>query len=203
MVGPYCAGLNLLQESVDSTRPSSCRERADRVTYIFVLDWCPVLLLLSSSRPKPLLNVCRRAPGVAIALQQDSIKRTSTISLHLHRFELWVLHKIIFAQAKQHGSPSSPFLCATRTYYDVCFLLIDVHQTSWHMYVIVAPVAGGPLEKKKESKLGITAKKGQGGVEFADWYTQVCTVSEMISYYDVSGRVFYFIYLSHSLWKPY
>ena len=58
---------------------------------------------------------------------------------------------------------------------------------------IVAPVAGGPLEKKKESKLGITAKKGQGGVEFADWYTQVCTVSEMISYYDVSGRILYFI----------
>lgn len=44
------------------------------------------------------------------------------------------------------------------------------------------------LEKRKETKLGITAKKSAGGVEFADWYTQVCTVAELISYYDVSGN---------------
>lgn len=35
--------------------------------------------------------------------------------------------------------------------------------------------------------MGITAKKSAGGLEFADWYTQVCTVAELISYYDVSG----------------
>ena len=43
-------------------------------------------------------------------------------------------------------------------------------------------------ETKKETKLGITAKKSAGGVEFADWYTQVCTNAELISYYDVSGK---------------
>lgn len=46
--------------------------------------------------------------------------------------------------------------------------------------------AGG--YKQKETKLGITAKKSAGGVEFAEWYTQVCTVAELISYYDVSGE---------------
>ena len=36
----------------------------------------------------------------------------------------------------------------------------------------------------KRTKLGISAKKAE---DFPDWYTQVCTESEMISYYDVSG----------------
>lgn len=39
-------------------------------------------------------------------------------------------------------------------------------------------------DKKRESKLGILSNKAE---DFAEWYTQVCTVSEMISYYDVSG----------------
>ncbi len=42
----------------------------------------------------------------------------------------------------------------------------------------------GSREKKKETKLGMLVKKSE---DFAEWYTQVCTVSEMISYYDVSG----------------
>ena len=51
------------------------------------------------------------------------------------------------------------------------------------------PAAGGGKgEKKKETRLGIQAKKGE---DFAEWYTQVCTVSEMISYYDVSGTLSY------------
>eukprot|EP00887_Chlorella_sp_A99_P003715 scaffold7.g3715.t1 len=41
--------------------------------------------------------------------------------------------------------------------------------------------AGG---KKKETKLGLTAKKDE---DFGEWYSQVCIESEMISYYDVSG----------------
>lgn len=39
-------------------------------------------------------------------------------------------------------------------------------------------------EKKKETKLGLTAKKDG---DFGEWYSQVVVESEMISYYDVSG----------------
>ena len=42
--------------------------------------------------------------------------------------------------------------------------------------------AGG--EKKKETKLGLSAKKGE---DFGNWYSEVVVESEMISYYDVSG----------------
>jgi prolyl-tRNA synthetase len=38
---------------------------------------------------------------------------------------------------------------------------------------------------KKETKLGLTAKKGD---DFGEWYSQVVVESEMISYYDVSGE---------------
>ena len=41
---------------------------------------------------------------------------------------------------------------------------------------------------KKATQLGISAKKAEN---FADWYTEVVVVSEMISYYrDVSGALF-------------
>ena len=39
-------------------------------------------------------------------------------------------------------------------------------------------------DKKKESQEGIAAKKL---AEFGDWYSEVCTKSEMISYYEISG----------------
>ena len=41
-----------------------------------------------------------------------------------------------------------------------------------------------PLAGKKETKLGLSAKKAS---DFGDWYSQVVIESEMISYYDVSG----------------
>ena len=37
------------------------------------------------------------------------------------------------------------------------------------------------------------AKKSAGGLEFADWYTQACTVAELISYYDVSGAALFLL----------
>ena len=39
-------------------------------------------------------------------------------------------------------------------------------------------------DQKKETKLGLSAKKA---TDFGDWYSQVVVESEMISYYDVSG----------------
>lgn len=42
----------------------------------------------------------------------------------------------------------------------------------------------GKGDKKKETKLGLTASKE---TDFGDWYSQVVVESEMISYYDVSG----------------
>ena len=47
----------------------------------------------------------------------------------------------------------------------------------------VASASAGAAGDKR-TKLGISAKKAE---DFPDWYTQVCTESEMISYYDVSG----------------
>ena len=47
-----------------------------------------------------------------------------------------------------------------------------------------------PQKKKKEgkgskvSKMGLDARKLE---EFGDWYSEVCTKSEMISYYEISG----------------
>lgn len=44
-----------------------------------------------------------------------------------------------------------------------------------------------PQGGKKETKLGLHAKKSE---EFGDWYSQVCTESEMITYYEgVSGKI--------------
>lgn len=42
----------------------------------------------------------------------------------------------------------------------------------------------GKNEKKKETKLGLTAKKDG---DFGEWFSQVVVETEMISYYDVSG----------------
>lgn len=55
---------------------------------------------------------------------------------------------------------------------------------------MLSGVGGGAFDKKEKSGLSITANKGGGAIAFAEWYTQVCTVSEMISYYDVSGNFF-------------
>ena len=56
---------------------------------------------------------------------------------------------------------------------------------------VAKPSAGGKQEKvssnpelKKETQLGISAKKEEN---FADWYTQTITLSEMIDYSDISG----------------
>jgi hypothetical protein len=43
---------------------------------------------------------------------------------------------------------------------------------------------GSGKELKKETKLGLSAKKGD---DFGAWYSEVVVTSEMISYYDVSG----------------
>ena len=53
----------------------------------------------------------------------------------------------------------------------------------------VAPKTGGSLEEKANESLGITAKKEGGAVEFADWYKQVIMESNLIEYYDVSGKI--------------
>lgn len=45
--------------------------------------------------------------------------------------------------------------------------------------------AGGKGDKRKETKLGLTATKADN---FGDWYSEVVIESEMISYYDVSGN---------------
>ncbi|QDZ18022.1 prolyl-tRNA ligase [Chloropicon primus] len=42
----------------------------------------------------------------------------------------------------------------------------------------------GGKGKKKETQLGLDAQKFE---EFGDWYSEVCTKSEMISYYEISG----------------
>jgi prolyl-tRNA synthetase len=44
--------------------------------------------------------------------------------------------------------------------------------------------SAGGSEKRKETKLGLSAKKGE---DFGSWYSEVVVESEMISYYDVSG----------------
>lgn len=38
--------------------------------------------------------------------------------------------------------------------------------------------------KKKETKLGLSVTKSEN---FGDWYSELVTASELISYYDVSG----------------
>ena len=43
----------------------------------------------------------------------------------------------------------------------------------------------GSKDKKKETKLGLTAKKAEN---FPDWYTEVVREAELISYYTVSGQ---------------
>jgi hypothetical protein len=40
-------------------------------------------------------------------------------------------------------------------------------------------------EVKRETKLGLTAKKAE---DFGAWYSEVVVEGELISYYDVSGR---------------
>ncbi len=46
------------------------------------------------------------------------------------------------------------------------------------------PGAGGAGGKKRETLLGLQAKKGE---DFGKWYSEVVVNSELISYYDVSG----------------
>ena len=53
------------------------------------------------------------------------------------------------------------------------------------------------VASKKESKLGIDAKKEE---DFSGWYTQVLLRSEMIDYYDISG-CYILRPLSFSVWK--
>jgi len=43
---------------------------------------------------------------------------------------------------------------------------------------------GKAKDGNKVSKLGLDSKKAE---EFGDWYSEVCTKSEMISYYEISG----------------
>jgi len=44
--------------------------------------------------------------------------------------------------------------------------------------------AASEKDKKKTTKLGLVAKKNE---DFGEWYAQVCTEAELISYYNVSG----------------
>lgn len=46
-------------------------------------------------------------------------------------------------------------------------------------------VSSGDVKKKKETKLGLAHSKQ---TSFGDWYSEVVVESEMISYYDVSGK---------------
>ncbi|CAL8472084.1 g11626 [Coccomyxa elongata] len=46
------------------------------------------------------------------------------------------------------------------------------------------PAVGGKGDKKKETKLGLSASKKD---DFGNWYSEAVIESEMISYYDVSG----------------
>ncbi len=48
----------------------------------------------------------------------------------------------------------------------------------------VSCFAGGKGDKKKETKLGLSASKKD---DFGNWYSEAVIESEMISYYDVSG----------------
>lgn len=46
-------------------------------------------------------------------------------------------------------------------------------------------VCAGDGKRKKETKLGLTHSKHK---DFGEWYSEVVVESEMISYYDVSGK---------------
>lgn len=46
-------------------------------------------------------------------------------------------------------------------------------------------IHAGDGKKKKETKLGLNHSKK---THFGDWYSEVVVESEMISYYDVSGK---------------
>ena len=46
-------------------------------------------------------------------------------------------------------------------------------------------MSSGDAKKKKETKLGLAHSKQ---ASFGDWYSEVVVESEMISYYDVSGK---------------
>ncbi len=49
----------------------------------------------------------------------------------------------------------------------------------------VLTMSSGDSKKKKETKLGLAHSKQ---ASFGDWYSEVVVESEMISYYDVSGK---------------
>lgn len=49
----------------------------------------------------------------------------------------------------------------------------------------VLTTSSGDSKKKKETKLGLAHSKQ---TSFGDWYSEVVVESEMISYYDVSGK---------------
>jgi prolyl-tRNA synthetase len=57
---------------------------------------------------------------------------------------------------------------------------------------------GGKVAKKKETKLGLRAKKN--AAEFGEWYTQAITQAELIDYYDISG-CFILRPDSYSIWE--
>lgn len=48
--------------------------------------------------------------------------------------------------------------------------------------------------KKKETKLGLAHSKAD---DFGGWYSEVCTESELISYYAVSGKSQLSCYIAH------
>ena len=54
---------------------------------------------------------------------------------------------------------------------------------------LVSALRPAPLDaggsKKKETKLGLAHSKAG---DFGGWYSEVCTESELLSYYDVSGK---------------
>ena len=54
-------------------------------------------------------------------------------------------------------------------------------------------------ERKKETKLGLSTKKGE---DFGAWYSEVVVESEMISYYDVSGDGLFWLVRNISKLQP-
>ena len=59
--------------------------------------------------------------------------------------------------------------------------------------LVTRRACAGDGKKKKETKLGLTHRKHEN---FGDWYSEVVVESEMISYYDVSGKASAFLLTS-------
>ncbi len=81
----------------------------------------------------------------------------------------------------------SPFLSCLLPLLSSSLSLL-LHTSAQGMQCLPDPVpamSSGDAKKKKETKLGLAHSKQ---TSFGDWYSEVVVESEMISYYDVSGK---------------